>query len=180
LSIALSDVIGKVREPLRAYNFEVILPSDFASPDIVRRLTYQVQDVSLPIFDKIDTENYFPAYGRVMQIPARWQDFDLSITFWESDDKVVMSYFQKWIQSMLIDTDIDSGQYRYFKPLKEFRKNVEVWFLNLKGERAWGVKCLECYPTSAEQLRLDYARSDLLTITVNFAVTAIERVTNVR
>jgi hypothetical protein len=180
LPVALSDIIGKVREPLRAYNFEVILPSDFASPDVVQRLAYQVQDVSLPIFDKIDTENYFLAYGRVLQIPARWQDFDLSITFWESDDMVVMNYFQKWIQSMLIDTASDSDKYRYFKPLKEFRKNVEVWFLNLKGERVWGVKCLECYPTSAEQLRLDYSRSDLLTITVNFAVMAIERMTNAR
>jgi len=176
MAVSLGDIVGKVREPLRAYNFEVILPADFASPEVVKRLAFQVQDVSLPIFDAIETENCFLAYGRVLQIPARWRDFDLAITFWESDDRAVLNYFDRWMKSMLVDSSVVSDKYRYFRPLKEFRKNVEVWFLNMKGERVWGVKCIECYPTSAEQFRLDYSRNELLTITVNFAVMSIERI----
>ena len=53
MAIGLYQIPGIVKEPLRAYNFEVELPRDFGDAD---RLKYQVRSVQFPVWFNLETE----------------------------------------------------------------------------------------------------------------------------
>ncbi|MEM0333725.1 MAG: hypothetical protein QXX30_04695, partial [Candidatus Aenigmatarchaeota archaeon] len=96
----IQTVVKSVKEPLRAYNFLVDLPSEFGDAN---RLKYHVLSVELPSFVGFDVEEMMYAPGFNVPFPAKFRREDVvKVTFWEDEELSVWSYFREW-RNRIID-----------------------------------------------------------------------------
>ena len=173
MPVSLGQVVGLVKEPLRAYWFEVVLPSEFGNAE---RLKYQLRGIRFPAWFRISTEEF-----RVEALGKWFLPSDLSIEkeveleFWESADLAVQEYFRRW-RSMVIKEESGVLWRELGDVPSRWMRDVELRFLSVKGERVGGYKFVKCYPVGVEVGDLRYENNDVVTVSVSLVVHRIEKI----
>ncbi len=163
----ISTVIGQVREPLRSYNFEVVLPVEFGDS---QRLRYLVRRVSCPAFVNLEVEREVPLSLVYKGATVGGVGFeDLEVEFTEVEDRAVLSYFERWRSAMLVSDDSMSSMFYEFRLPVNYKKAVEVWWLDVQGQRKFGFKFERAFPVSVSVLEGSYEESGVVTVSVSFA-----------
>lgn len=164
---SLSTVIGLVREPLRSYNFEVVLPVQFGDS---QRLKYLVRSVSCPAVVNLSVERELP-YSLVYKGNViSGLDFDeLTVGFMETEDKAVLKYFESWRKRIVISEEVGSAYFYSFRLSREYKRSVEVWWLGVDGERKFGFRFEGAFPISVSVLKGRYDGNEVVEVEVKFA-----------
>jgi hypothetical protein len=170
--IGLSRIPGVVKEPLRAYSFEVELPRDFGDAD---RLKYQVKSVEFPVWFDLEVEGVRAGGLGFYFLP---DDFsgkaEVRVEFWEDVELSVQRYFNKWRSKMVVESVVGTP-YRELRELpSKWMKDVLVHVLDVKGKRVGSYRLRKCYPISIDAMRLGYAENEVVSVSVSLVVHGIE------
>lgn len=170
--VSLSTVIGLVREPLRSYNFEVVLPVEFGDS---QRLKYLVKSVSCPAVVNLTVKRDLP-YSLVYKgNVVSGVDFDeLTIKFMETEDRAVLRYFESWRKRIVISEEVGSAYFYNFRLPREYKRSIEVWWLGVDGERKFGFRFEDSFPVSVSVLEGRYDGNEVIEIEVKFAYNFIK------
>ena len=159
----LSQIAGIV-EPLRSYNYEVILPREFGDS---ARLRYQVRNVEFPVWWNLKVEEVRRQNLGKWYLPVDFEKgTDISIEFWESEDLAVQSYFNSWRDKIVSEQVIGEINRELVSVPREWMKDVEVILLNASGSEVKRYQLVNCYPAEMAVGRLDYGGSELVLVTV--------------
>lgn len=171
MAVDIQTVIKTVREPLRSYNFEVILPAEFGNSE---RLRYMVRSVDLPSFFNLETEKVEVAPGFEIEYPAGFRKDDrVSLEFWEDEDLSVYEYFLKW-RGRIVDLEYGSATLMNFARRRDYVRSFDVYLLNIRNERVKKVKIMEAFPVGVERFSFSYSESNVVTVRVDFCCTEIK------
>jgi len=172
MAIGLYQIPGIVKEPLRAYNFEVELPRDFGDAD---RLKYQVRSVQFPVWFNLETEEVRVEALGYYFLPSDFEARnDVKIEFWEDVELSVQKYFNKW-RRLIIGEVVSGTPYRELKELpSKWMKDVVVHVLDGKGKRVGSYRLRKCYPTGIDTVNLGYEQNEVVVVSVSLVVHGIE------
>jgi hypothetical protein len=173
--VGLSQIPGIVKEPLRAYSFEVELPRDFGDAD---RLRYQVKSVQFPVWFDLETEGVRGEGVGYYFLPVDFEGKgELKIEFWEDVELSVQRYFSSWRKLMVVE-DVVGTPYRELKELpSKWMKDVVVHVLDVKGKRVGSYWLRKCYPIGIDAVSLGYENNDVVEVSVSFVLHGIEVIT---
>jgi len=165
--------VAGIVEPLRSYNYEVVLPSDFGDPS---RLRYQVSSVEFPVWFSLSTQEIVVANLGKRYLPVDFgRKDDVTIEFWESEDFAVQNYFDAWRRRIVGENVVGELSRELVSVPSQWLKDIEVLILNTKGEQVGRYRLVGCFPIDLEIGRLEYSANDLLTVTVRLVVHGIQR-----
>jgi len=170
--LGLSQVAGIVKEPLRAYSFEVELPRDFGDAE---RLRCQVRSVEFPVWFDLEVEGVRVEGLGYYFLP---DDFsgkaDVKIEFWEDVGLSVQRYFNSW-RSKIVSESVMGTPYRELKDLpSRWMKDVVVHVLDVKGNRVGSYRLRKCYPVSVDVMRLGYENNEVISVNVTLVIHGVE------
>lgn len=170
--IGISQVVGIVKEPLRAYSFEVELPRDFGDAD---RLRYQVKSVEFPVWFDLEVEGVRVEGLGYYFLPDDFSGkVEVKVEFWEDVELLVQRYFNKW-RSMMVMESVTGMPYRELKELpSKWMKDVLVHVLDVKGRKVRSYRLRKCYPMSVDVMRLGYESNEVVEVGVTLIVHGIE------
>jgi hypothetical protein len=170
--VGISQIVGIVKEPIRAYSFEVELPRDFGDAD---RLRYQVKSVEFPVWFDLEVEGVRVEGLGYYFLP---DDFsgkaEVKVGFWEDVELSVQRYFNKW-RSMMVMESVTGTPYRELKELpSKWMKDVLVHVLDVKSRRVGSYRLRKCYPVSIDGMRFGYESNEVVEVGVTLVVHGIE------
>jgi hypothetical protein len=170
--IGLSQVVGIVKEPLRAYSFEVELPRDFGDAE---RLRYQVKSVEFPVWFDLEVEGVRVEGLGYYFLPDEFSGkADVKIEFWEDVGLSVQRYFNNW-RSKIVSESVIGTPYRELKDLpSKWMKDVVVHVLDVKGKRVGSYRLRKCYPASIDVMRLGYENNEVISVNVTLVMHGVE------
>lgn len=161
----IREVVARVGEPVRSYNFVVYLPSDFGNADLLK---YQLISVEVPLFHSFETEGMPYAPSLPLPLPSGFNSFpEATLTFWENENFDVYNYFSRWKNSVAYFDDF-STYFMNHKFRKQYVKDVKVEVLSVDGRVVGCFTLLEAFPTSLNNITFSYRESELLTVEVTF------------
>lgn len=167
----IQTVVRSVKEPLRAYNFLVELPSEFGNSD---KLKYQVLSVSLPSFIGFDVEEMMYAPQFFVPFPVKFERGDeLEISFWEDEELSVWKYFSNW-RDKVVNMNEDDVYWMNYALRREYVRDVYIRILNVKGEAVRSVALIEAYPVKVSSFRFGYSENEVVSVDVSFVYKKIE------
>jgi hypothetical protein len=172
MPIRLSQIPGIVKEPLRAYSFEVELPRDFGDAD---KLKYQVKSVEFPVWFDLEVEGVRVEGLGFYFLP---DDFsgkgEVKVEFWEDVELSVQRYFNKWRSKMVVES-VAGTPYRELRDLpSKWMKDVVVHVLDVKGKRVGSYRLRKCYPVSIDVMRLGYENNEVVAVGVTLIMHGIK------
>lgn len=163
----ISQVAGIV-EPLRVYNYEVILPREFGDSE---RLRYQVRNVGFPVWWNLRVEEVRRQNLGKWYLPVDFEkEEDFTIEFWESEDLAVQSYFDSWREKIVGEQVVGEVSRELISVPREWMKDVEVLLLNSAGSVVRRYRLVNCYPVAMSIGKLDYGVSEVVLVTVTLAI----------
>jgi hypothetical protein len=162
--VGLPDVVGRVKDPIRAYAFRVKLPRDFGNADVV---ALQVRSVQFPVWLGIDTEELRWRGQGYYVLPSEIESHgELQIEFWENKDFSVQLYFDMW-RSRIINDPFEAEPFRELKAVpSKWMKDVYIDVIGSGGVPVGIYKFSLCYPTKVDVLRFGYDNNEVLTVSV--------------
>jgi len=168
----ISQIVGIVKEPLRAYNFEVDLPRDFGDAD---RLKYQVRSAQFPVWFNLEVQEVRVEALGYYFLPSNFEvRNEVKIDFWEDAELSVQRYFNDW-RNMIVGESVSGTLYRELKELpSKWMRDVGVYLIDGKGERVGSYRLRKCYPVGIDALRLGYEANEVVVISVSLIVHGIE------
>ena len=168
----LSQVVGIVKEPLRAYSFEVELPHDFGNAD---KLKYQVKSVEFPVWFDLEVEGVRVEGLGYYFLPDEFSGkADVKIEFWEDVGLSVQRYFNSW-RSKIVSESVMGTPFRELKDLpSKWMKDVVVYVLDVKGNRVGSYRLRKCYPVSIDVMRLGYENNEVISVNVTLVMHGVE------
>jgi hypothetical protein len=172
MAIGLSQIPCIVKEPLRAYSFEVELPRDFGDAE---KLRYQVKSVEFPVWFDLEVEGVRVEGLGFYFLP---DDFsgkaEVKVEFWEDVELSVLRYFNKW-RSKIVSESVAGTPYRELKDLpSKWMKDVLVYVLDVKGKRVGTYRLRKCYPISIDMVRFGYENNEIVSVSVTLIVHGID------
>jgi len=172
MGIGLSQIPGIVKEPLRAYSFEVELPHDFGD---VSRLRYQVKSVQFPVWFNLEVEGVRVEGLGYYFLPVDFESREeVKVDFWEDVELSVQRYFGNWRKLMVVE-EVVGTPYRELRELpSRWMKDVVVHVFDVKGRKVASYRLKKCYPVGIEVVRLGYEVNELVEVSVSFVVHGIE------
>jgi hypothetical protein len=172
MAIGLVQISGIVKEPLRAYSFEVELPRDLGDAD---RLKYQVKSVQFPLWFNLEAEGVRVGGVGYYFLPDDFEGRgEVKVDFWEDVELSVQKYFSNWRKLMVVE-DVVGTPFRELKELpSKWMKDVVVHVLDVKGRRVGSYRLRKCYPVSVDVISLGYERSEVVEVSVSFVLHGVE------
>jgi len=170
--VGLSQIPGIVKEPLRAYSFEVELPRDFGDAD---RLRYQVKLVQFPVWFNLEAKEVRAGGVGYYFLPDDFEGRgEVKIEFWEDVELSVQRYFNNWRKLMVVE-DVVGTPYRELRELpSKWMKDVVVYVLDVKGKRVGSYRLRKCYPVSVDAISLGYENNSIVEVSVSLVLHGIE------
>ena len=172
MAVGLVRIPGIVKEPLRAYSFEIELPRDFGDAD---KLKYQVKSVEFPVWFDLEVEGVRVEGLGFYFLP---DDFsgkaEVKVEFWEDVELSVQRYFNNW-RSKIVSESVAGTPYRELKELpSKWMKDVVVHVLDVKGKRIGSYRLRKCYPVTVDAMRLGYESNEVVSVNVTLIIHGIE------
>jgi len=153
----------------RPNRFEVImnLPGILLAPEDKEVLRYRCETAQLPgrTFDNVEQKTY----GPIEKFPNLTTYTDIDLTFILDDTMQTKTMFDTWLNY------INPSRTNNLTYKSDYAADIQIYQYTVTNERAYGVNLIDAYPTSMNQLDLDWSSDGYHKLTVTFAYTRWER-----
>jgi len=153
----------------RPNRFEVImnLPGILLAPEDKEVLRYRCETAQLPgrTFDNVEQKTY----GPIEKFPNLTTYTDIDLTFILDDTMQTKTMFDTWLNF------INPSRTNNLTYKSDYAADIQIYQYTVTNERAYGVNLIDAYPTSMNQLDLDWSSDGYHKLTVTFAYTRWER-----
>jgi len=153
----------------RPNRFEVImnLPGILLAPEDKEVLRYRCETAQLPgrTFDNVEQKTY----GPIEKFPNLTTYTDIDLTFILDDTMQTKTMFDTWLNY------INPSRTNNLTYKSDYAADIQIYQYTVTNELAYGVNLIDAYPTSMNQLDLDWSSDGYHKLTVTFAYTRWER-----
>ena len=173
----LNEVIGLYRSKdgiARPSRYEVVILPPTGSPtnpftsaltatDSARNVSLKCENISFP-GRNIDTSPDTNIYGPTREIATGFSFAELSATFQSSSDLREKEFFENW-QKASFNANTWAMQF-----YNDYIGEIQIYLLDEKDNRRYGVKIWECFPKNIAAQTLDYSTiNEQMKIDVTFS-----------
>ena len=139
------------------------ISDDISDNEIIRKTSLACESISFP-GRNIDTTTDTNIYGPTREIASGFSFAEISATFRCSSDMREKRYFESW-QRLSYDTVSWSMQY-----YEDYIGAVQIYQLDEKDNRKYGVELVEAFPKTIGAMTLDYSNgSEINKLPVTFS-----------
>ena len=139
----------------------------YSRPEISRFLSLQCETTNFP--SKTLQVNAAKTYGPVFQIPTAVQYGNFTMTFLCTNDFYEKKLFERWIEEIMPPS---SNNFKYPKgdsPTNSYYSEISVFQYDDFVKQVYGIKLKDAFPTSINDLTLNWGDDGFHRLTVNFA-----------
>ena len=139
------------------------ISDDISDNEIIRKTSLACESISFP-GRNIDTTTDTNIYGPTREIASGFSFAEVSATFRCSSDMRAKLYFESW-QRQSFNTQTWSMQY-----YEDYIGAVQIYQLDEKDNRKYGVELVEAFPKTIGAMTLDYSNgSEIHKLPVTFS-----------
>jgi hypothetical protein len=154
----------------RPSRFEVLIytPPILFAPEDAGMLRYRCEAAQLPgrTFDTVEQKTY----GPIEKFPNLTTYTDIDLTFILDDTMQAKVMFDTWLNY------INPSQTNNFNYKSDYSSDILINQYSVTNEFTYGVKLIDAYPISMNQLDLEWGSDGYHKLTVSFAYTRWEQV----
>ena len=128
-----------------------------------RMLSYRCESVSMPgrsLNQEEDTNIYGPSRQIVKGVTYAG---DASLTFIASGGLDERVFFEEWQNQAFDESSWNVGYYN------DYTSHIEIWLLDKKDRRRYGMKLVEAYPKEIAPIDLGQSTNELIKLSVTFS-----------
>ena len=174
---------GSISEFLQSFKTDLARPSRFDvtlyPPQLMRnsdpteytqRLNMRCENAELP---SRTLQTYdLKTYGPTEKFPYQNAYNDVNLTFIVGDDMFERQFFDNWMNYISSTNDFN------FKYWNDYVTDINIVQYNVTNEASYGCQLIDAYPIAVNQLDLDWTSDGHHKLTVVFAYTFWQNVTN--
>ena len=128
-----------------------------------RMLSYRCESVSLPgrSLNQVEDINIYGPSRQVVK--GVTYAGDASLTFIASGGLDERVFFEEWQNQAFDESSWNVGYY------KDYTSHIEIWLLDKKNRRRYGMKLVEAYPKEIAPTDLSQSNNELIKLSVTFS-----------